>query len=376
MEINMENICASLYEKNGGFIKGVCHPNDDYKLLKDAGLFWVRRDIPYPFEADGSVSESYKNYKERCIRFAENGIKHITVTPYPSEFLRHGIDVTTAEGLEKAAEVCEFITRDYKDIKTCWQITNEMHIRHFRAPLNASQAKDFLIACIKGAKKGDPNAAVGHNSLDREWVPYCLEIEEKTGGCDYAGIDIYDGTWSFGGVDTISAWVDEVYDIMKKPVILMEFGFASRGGIITDIESESQAFAKEYGYDSFKDVLNDIEGISEKLPPRIKKNIMTCVPEDREGTLMASLLHVVKKWYTDCTIPHDEDGQAQFYSELLPKLLEKPHLGGAVLYCLSDSKACFFCGGTDCPCETAWGLIRVDGSLKPSYEAVKNVFAK
>jgi hypothetical protein len=205
--MNNENLLA-LYQKTGGFIKGICHPNDDWTLLKEAGIEWVRMDVPFPYDTVERLSQHYLDYKERCRVFATNGIKNIFVTPYPTKFLQAGIDVTTPAGLARASEICAFLAEDFNAFKTCWQVTNEMHIQHFRAPLNIVQAKDFLVACIKGIKQGNPSAAVGHNSLIDEWLPLCVQIEHETGGCDYVGLDLYAGTWSKGGPDTYCEKID------------------------------------------------------------------------------------------------------------------------------------------------------------------------
>ena len=39
-----------------GFIRGVCHPRENYQLLKDANIEWIRIDICFPFDKDGGVS--------------------------------------------------------------------------------------------------------------------------------------------------------------------------------------------------------------------------------------------------------------------------------------------------------------------------------
>lgn len=308
-----------------------------------------------------------------CRNYAENGIGCVIVTPYPRVFLEHGTDVTTEEGLKRAGDVCAFIAEDYKDIKSCWQITNEMHIRHFRAPLNAEQAKNFIIACAKGFKRGNPNFAVGHNSVDEEWLEYCKEIDGEC-DCDYTGVDLYDGSWSDGGPDTYVPWLEKVYKTVGKPVILMEFGFASKGGLVTDKNSELDAYAQKVGFADFADAVANTDAFIETFCPDIRDRLRLCTPEDRYGGILLAMPHALKKWSSNCPIPHDEEGQAKFYEELLPKLLNCPFLGGAVLYCLKDSDECFYCGQTDCPCETAWGLIHVDNGKKPAYYAVQKVF--
>ncbi|MBE6892126.1 MAG: hypothetical protein E7481_08910 [Ruminococcaceae bacterium] len=369
----MNELLDKLYKKTGGFIKGICHPNDNYDVLKDAGLRWVRRDIPYPFDKEGNISDEYISYKERCIKFAENGINCINVTPYPSAFLRRGIDVTTEEGLMKAGEVCAFIAKDYKEMKSCWQITNEMHVRHFRSPLNEIQAKDFIIACMKGFKKGDPDAVVGHNSIDRVWMDHCVEIDREC-DCDFTGVDLYDGTWSNGGPDTFIPWVEEIYSHIKKPIIFMEFGFNSNGGVIEDVQAEADSLAQNVGFKNFEDAMANMDAFIDTFPEPIKRRILHCVPEDRPGCVMQSMLHIAKKWYTDCKIPHTEEGQAEFYRQLLPKLLNHSYVGGAVIYCLKDSIHCFFCDQPDCPCETTWGILHNDETPKPAYDVIKQIF--
>lgn len=43
--------------KIGGFMKGVCHADPDYELIKEANIGWTRKDIPFPFEKDGTVRQ-------------------------------------------------------------------------------------------------------------------------------------------------------------------------------------------------------------------------------------------------------------------------------------------------------------------------------
>ena len=61
-------------EKAGGYIKGVCHADPDYELIKDANIGWFRDDIPFPYSQDGSLSPSYIAWKEYAKGYADNGI--------------------------------------------------------------------------------------------------------------------------------------------------------------------------------------------------------------------------------------------------------------------------------------------------------------
>ena len=162
----MDLIRDKIYEKTGGFMKGICHPRENYKMVTDAGINWVRRDPPLPIDKDGNVTESHKRFMEETRKYAENGLRSVVVSPYPREFIRNGIDPRTPEGLKKVEEVCAFMAQEYSKYNVCWQATNEMFVVHFRAPLNEYESKEFIIASLKGLRKGDPNAAIGHNTVE------------------------------------------------------------------------------------------------------------------------------------------------------------------------------------------------------------------
>jgi hypothetical protein len=51
--------------RSKGFICGVCHPNENFAQLKEANIGWIRFDIPYPYEKDGSISAHYNGFKEK-----------------------------------------------------------------------------------------------------------------------------------------------------------------------------------------------------------------------------------------------------------------------------------------------------------------------
>ena len=74
--------------------------------------------------------------------------------------------------------------------------------------------------------------------------------------------------------------------------------------------------------------------------------------------------------------PHTPDGQAAFYHDLLPRLMQKPYLLGAFIYRTTDSERCYVCGQNDCPIETRWGLLTIDGEPKPAYDAVRRVYGE
>ena len=67
-------------EKVGEFMKGVCHAEPQYDLLNEANIGWIRDDIPFAFNKDGSLSQSYINWKAEMQAYADNGIKVMAIT--------------------------------------------------------------------------------------------------------------------------------------------------------------------------------------------------------------------------------------------------------------------------------------------------------
>lgn len=371
----MKEICASLYKKTGGFIRGVCHPREKFQEQLKAGLNWVRRDMPYPYDAPGQISESYLAFRESCARYLAHGIRTIVVTPYPRKFLQHGVDVKTPDGLAKAESICRQIARDFSDLSVCFQATNEMHIAHFRAPLNSAQGCDFIIACLRGLRAGNPVAPIGHNSLSLEWEPYCLKIAQEAPS-DYIGLDCYDGTWSAGGPESYIEKIDMIYERLHMPVVVMEFGFASKGKSDGITREMATAYFRDRGAESLERALETPALLEKALPRPLWDIAQELAPEDLPEAVMAWLPHLLKAWPMPGAIPHTEEGQAAFFAQLLPMLIAHPAVGGAVIYCWQDSEACFLCKATDCPCETAWGLTRFDGTPKPALAAIEQVYQK
>ena len=64
-----------LMEQSGGFLYGVCHPNENYEMLGDAGLKWVRFDIPYPYNQSGEISGHHLDFKARAKGYTDRGFK-------------------------------------------------------------------------------------------------------------------------------------------------------------------------------------------------------------------------------------------------------------------------------------------------------------
>ena len=73
-------------------------------------------------------------------------------------------------------------------------------------------------------------------------------------------------------------------------------------------------------------------------------------------------------------MPHTPEGQAKFFRKVIRRLYKLPFMCGAIIYCYSDFHYCGYCGQTDCPTETMWGLVDINRKPKPAYYAVRDVF--
>ncbi len=360
----------------GGFLKGICHPDGNYALLKDAGFGWVRRDVPFPVDENGMFLQQYRDFLTQTKIYAENGLRSQLITPYPIAFIEHGIDPRTPEGLLRVEEISALLARGHRPYAPCWQATNEQFNPHFRAPLTAEESRDFIIATLRGLRAGDPTAVIGHNSVQDAglWDDLVREINAAC-DCDYTGLDLYNGSWTGGGPETYAEKIREVYELCQKPVILTEFGFASAGHNASPDFREAYEYIRKKGFRDLEDIFARSDEYIETLPTEpLKAMARSCAPQDVPQQLYNSFPHVMKMWFAPQVFPHTEDGQAQFYEELLPLLLKEPCLAGAVIYCWKDAPHCGFCGAVDCPCETAWGLVKKDGTPKKAYDTVRRFF--
>ena len=107
-----------------GFICGVCHPDENFRLLREANIGWVRFDIPFPFDETGKESDGYRAFKARAKSYADNGIKVMAVSPFPDSFVDHGIDPRTPEGREEVRRTARFLITDLQGYVGGRELTN------------------------------------------------------------------------------------------------------------------------------------------------------------------------------------------------------------------------------------------------------------
>jgi hypothetical protein len=136
--------CIAAEEKIGGFMQGVCHARGDYEMMKEAGITWTRKDIPFPFDKDGSIRPRYLEWKAEMQEYADNGIRIFAVTPYPEDYIEVGLDPRDDASKERIQEIARFYCEDLRGIVGAIQVTNEMGIDRFTHPLTLEEAADFI----------------------------------------------------------------------------------------------------------------------------------------------------------------------------------------------------------------------------------------
>ncbi len=370
-------------EKVGGYMKGVCHAEPQYDLLKGANIGWIRDDIPFAFNKDGSLSQSYINWKAETKAYADNGMKVMAITPYPEDFIEYGLDPRDPANKEAIQDIARFYLNDLKDIVGAFQITNEMGIDRFTLPLTLEEAADFIGMQLEAMYPDRGDIIIGYNLGGLAILQLPGLMKEYHQYCDYVGLDMYLGCFEpvLKNPNQYITILNFVRRITGKPIIMCEFGYIGLGEQKT--KEEKQAILEGYGFSSEKEARENIDEFIANLPPDLADEFDKYADETPEyranqmfdGEYSNHLYRELPEGYGLYGFPHTPEGQAEFFSYVIPKIRNLDYVVGSFIYCWEDSGDCYVCGQTDCPVETKWGLIDGEGNPKPSYYAVKEAFA-
>lgn len=357
------------------FMKGICKGTVEPDELMDCGFNWIRTGTGFPFGKSGKHYERYQQNKQNLKKYKDAGFKTMVITPYPKLFEHYGINTATEEGLKQVEDMIAFLAEDLKGLVDGWQITNEMNVYFFRAPLTFDQSIDFIVAGLKGIRRVDQDVLLGFNTSEfSESAEYMTKkLLEHKDLFNYMGYDGYYGTWIKGTPDDYIKTIESIYELTGKPVIMQEFGFSSVGDVIAP--GEFERYLNSLGYSDINDAKAHVDELLDKVPHRVAEMVRSSPQEDWEDRLTNIEPHLLKKWIGGSEeLPHTRIGQADFYEQLLPKLAKCKGLIGVFVFNWKDSGRCFFCHEEDCPCETAWGIKDAEGNPKPAYHVVKKYF--
>ena len=181
-------------EKTDGFVKGVCHPNENYEQIKECNIEWMRFDLTsLPYDDEGKPTPGYLAFKERAKSYADRGFKVMCITPYPDKYIEAGYDPRTDKGKEMVKETARFIAEDLQGIVAAFQITNEMGIEHFTLPLTLEEAAEYTGIQLEAMKDVKGNIVTGFNLAGTTMYNFSTLMKPWLEYCDYIGIDIYLG---------------------------------------------------------------------------------------------------------------------------------------------------------------------------------------
>jgi len=365
------------------FMKGICHPSENYAQITGAGIEWNRMDIAFPFDEAGNIRQEYLDWKENARRYQENGVRVMAVTPYPRTFISHGIDPRLPENEARVREIAVFLLNDLRGLAEVYQITNEMGLPQFMKPLTIKEAVRFIGIQLESMYPLRGDVLIGYNSsgpqadlhsLMRPWHKYC----------DYVGIDIYLGCFAAGGswMYMFEALMRYLWSLTGKPILLCEFGYISGGAPKTP--EERRAVLQRYGVSSEQEARKKLDFFMknlETIEPKLYSRVMNLASGNPADLLFNTMEHnhfysempkgVVMKNY-----PHTLQGQADFYRDIFPRLAGLPFVLGAFIYNWKDGERCGYCGQVGCPQETNWGLVDTQHNEKPSYYAVRDALKK
>lgn len=387
------NLAKSFFIKNSnaetdalrkkGFICGVCHHRGGVQKLIEANIGWIRTDIPFPLEKDGSIKKQFLQFKEQCAAYKKAGVKVMAVTPYPQDYLNYGINLNTPDGERQIKEIAVYIIKELSECIGAVQVTNEMGIPRFTIPLTMDEAARFIAVQLEAMFPLKGDILVGYNSAGPQ-ADLHSKLKPYLKYCDYVGVDIYVGCFMniIGFMWMFDAVLRYLWAFTGKPVILQEFGYIGAGA--PKSKAEKRAILQKYGVSSAKEAKQNIAAFVEAMPQYFANHIKYLAQGDKNryyNLLFKSDLtnHLYRELPAVTKIPgypHTPEGQAKFFSKILHKLYNTGYMAGAFIYCYADSEKCYVCGQADCPTETRWGIVDRNLNPKPAYYAVKEAFAE
>ncbi len=320
----------------------------DIERMHAAGIRWLRTGS-FGFDREAFLAgrpqgEKFAARKERVRALRAEGFQIMGLTPGPVGMPERAGQAGSEEFNRNYGRICAFFAAEYAGLIDWWQVANELDIWIFRGTLSMDECVAFLKAGIVAMKERVPTVKLGINITLFPSLPGEVDgnteaheglalakgiYQDPAVPVDFAGFDSYPGTWRAGGPESWHEYLDGFHALTGKPIVIQEFGYASAGGMMDEAESRGGLFPCQ-----------------------------------------------LKKWRFAWRGAHTPEIQADFAKESLRIFAEKPYVLGATYFKWQDDQRCWQCGESDCPAETAWGLMDRAGEPKPSYAALKETAAR
>jgi len=370
----------------GGFCSGVCHPLDDrLEDLRELHVKWVRFDITVrPLDDAGQETAGYIAFKKRAALYRDAGFQVMAITPYPASYSAAPYDPAAPEFRERLIADIRYLAKDLQGLVAAFQISNEHQVPHFRFPLTEKQSMDFIGIQLEALETVKGNIKVGFNLQDFSMFSYLQKMKPYLRFCDYIGLDLYLGcfesmTKNLSLYDLVTRCL---WNFTGKPVWVAEFGYIGAGSAKT--EAEKREILRAYGVGSEAEARVQIRAFLDRLPDGLRGHILKRAEHGTDEDLAWQLFSTDQRNHLYREIPadvrlrrydHTPEDQARFMTDTVRRLRKLPFVCGAMVYCYSDTPYCHHCGMADCPIETSWGLVDVNGKRKPAWYAVRDAFA-
>jgi hypothetical protein len=314
------------------------------ELMRGAGIRWLRSEEfgfdPEIFLSGERQPAQFSEARNQVAALRQEGFSLMGITPGPKGMPGIAGIPGSREYLDNYRRICAFLGSEFRGLIDFWQVANELDIWIFRDALSLDQSIDFLKSGIRGLSETGGQLNVGinitlfpsrpgeveGNTVLHEGVSIARAIYmDPELNLSYAGFDSYPGSWRDGGAESWDDYLDQFHELTGKPIIIQEFGYSSAG----DIMSESERSARTYPCKA-------------------------------------------RKWRFSWRGGHTPEIQAQFIEESFKVFASKSFVVGATYFHWIDHEKCWQCGQSDCPIETAWGLVDRETNPKPSYYALRD----
>jgi len=324
----------------------------DVRLIRETGIEWIRQKLAMPFvdRIGGQISEEYLRSKAQVQLRIAQGLKVMGTTPLPYSarhepdekgILRMRVEPNLPDWLGVPGsdtynrgyeEICAWMANDLRGIVAVWQIANELDIDLFAGPLTARQSCELIVHSARGLKSADSSLMVGHNPAGvgpHSDFFYGWLYGRNKPLLDYCGVDGYYGSWTDGGPESWDRRLTELAEMTGMPILINEWGFSSEGQVLA--------------------------------PGELQPNQLMCQ---------------LCKWPSTWGPGHTPEGQAAFVRECFDVFrAHRKSLLGLFFHTWGDQENCWQCGRADCPMETRWGLVDLNGKPKPAWKAYQEGIA-